>query len=312
MSETNMQLNFQNPILFNEKLFRREDDLLNVFRESTCYLEEDNSYTFKFDCNQYDSWENITESVGPTVDFRESSSLMRDHTFNFDIPVEPLKTSNSDASEASEFVTHSKEIFTNSSPLSAGKDSLESKPVTNFTSQASHDIESDVQSETAGSKKKKKTTTFSRRKDVIIKTLLRKCRKFYLKDFNKKTSYLKTVKRKFGSSVYKTLLEDYLTKVFKISCSEGLLIFMGVFLYQQDLEDNLDLFVSPNFGPEEIKKLITNVHDILYKYSHQKFYHFSKNEEFKFIFWNFDKIGAEELRKDEEYASGFEIIKGQL
>lgn len=312
MSDMNMQLNFQNPILFNEKLFRREDDLLNVFRESTCYLEDDNSYTFKFDCDQDDSWEHITDTVGPTVDYRESSSLMRDHTFNFDIPVEQLKTSNLDGAESSEFVTHSKEIFTNSPSLSAGKASHESKPVTNFSSQVSQDFESDEQSETAGSKKKKKTTTFSRRKDVIIKTLLRKCRKFYLKDFNKKTSYLKTVKRKFGSSVYKTLLEDYLTKVFKINCSEGLLIFMGVFLYQQDLEDNLDLFVSPNFSPEQIKKLITNVHDILYKYSHQKFYHFSKNEEFKFIFLNFDRIGAEELRKDKEYASGFEIIKGQL
>mmetsp|Transcript_7235 Transcript_7235/g.8188 ORF Transcript_7235/g.8188 Transcript_7235/m.8188 type:complete len:92 (+) Transcript_7235:716-991(+) len=91
-----------------------------------------------------------------------------------------------------------------------------------------------------------------------------------------------------------------------------MLIFFGVFLYQQDLEDNLDLFVSPNYSPKEIKLLITSVYEILYKYSHQKFHHFSKNEEFKFLFNYYEKVGTKEVKEDREYALGLDIIKGQL
>jgi hypothetical protein len=186
------------------------------------------------------------------------------------------------------------------------------------TTPTANDVSSNFEqasSEAAGSQKSRtKQKLFSRRKDVIIKTLLRKCRKFYLKDFNAKTSYLKTVKRKFGSSAYKSLLEDYINMVFKVPCTEKLLLFMGVFLYKQDLEENLDLFVSPNYTPNDgyAFELITSVHDILYKYSHQKFYNFSKNEEFKLVFNHFSSVGAQELVQDREYELGLDIIKGQL
>lgn len=133
-----------------------------------------------------------------------------------------------------------------------------------------------------------------------------------MKDFNVKTNYLKSAKRKFGSSVYKTLIEDYITKIFQIPCNEKLLLFMGVFLYQQDLEDNLDLFISSNYSPNDIKQLITSVHNILYKYSHQKFDNFSKNEEFKFVFTYFEGVGTDEIKQDYEYELGLDLIKGQL
>jgi len=210
----------------------------------------------------------------------------------------------------------------NSNTLSsAGEDLLSSQPVTNTSHALPTSNDSDLASEkvsekasdkAASSKGKNSNKMFSRRKDVIIKTLLRKCRKFFLKDFNSKTNYLKTAKRKFGSSIYKTLLEDYINSVFQVDCSEKMLIFLGVFLYQQDLEDNLDLFTSPNYSPKEIKKLITTVHEILYKYSHQKFYYFSKNKEFKFLFTYFEKLGTDEVKADREYAIGLDIIRGQL
>lgn len=87
---------------------------------------------------------------------------------------------------------------------------------------------------------------------------------------------------------------------------------MGVFLYQQDLEDNLDLFISSNYSPNDIKQLITSVHNILYKYSHQKFDNFSKNEEFKFVFTYFEGVGTDEIKQDYEYELGLDLIKGQL
>lgn len=170
-------------------------------------------------------------------------------------------------------------------------------------------------SEETGRQSTKKEKLFSKRKDVIIKTLLRKSKKFFLKDFNSKTSYLRTAKRKFGSSVYRSSLESYITKVLQIPLSEHMLVFLGVFLYQKDLEDNLDLFVGPNYSPLDIKSLATTVHEILYKYSHKKFHNFSKNKEFKFLFTYFEKFGMDELNSDalaEEYVRGLEIIRGQL
>lgn len=333
MSELNSKYDFTNPNIFNQKLFRREDDMLNVFRTAedshdefwdfSSKLGESNDYNWD-DKNkeiiynqsspdpettkEFDFFNFASEPFGATDNLVSSPSIWdtpkRDEEYGI-----ALKESKDKDNKSSSFVTNtSKDLFTNSNSASSGLS--EAKLVTNFTQQESWLDESEKESELAGSKKKSKT--FSRRKDVIIKTLLRKCRKYYLKDFNKRSNYLKTIKRKFGSSIYKTLLEDYLTKVFKTSSNEHLLIFMGVFLYQKDLEDNLDLFVSPNYGPAEIKKLINTVHEILYKYSHQKFHYFSKNEEFKYVFLHFAELGTKDLMRDKEYAAGFEIIRDQL
>lgn len=177
---------------------------------------------------------------------------------------------------------------------------------------------------------------FSRRKDVIVKTLLRKCRKFFLKDFKQKTNFMSRSKRRHVSSdlsssaknglEYKLQLKNYMKKVFSLSegsvgfestvyeeQEEKLLVFIAIFLYHQTVEKNLDLFAGPNLSREEVKRLVSSVHDILYKYSHQKFHVFiQNNEEFKFVFLYFDRFGSNELAKDREYAAGFEIIKGQL
>lgn len=194
-------------------------------------------------------------------------------------------------------------------------------------------------SNSAGSpQKSSRGKLFSRRKDVIVKTLLRKCRKFFLKDFKQKTNFMSRSKRRHVSTdlsssaknglEFKLQLKDYLKNVF--SCNEGtfgfestiyeggdyeekLLVFIAIFLYHQTVEKNLDLFVGPNLSREEVKQMIVSVHDILYKYSHQKFHVFiQKNEEFKFVFLYFDRFGSKELVRDREYAAGFEIIKGQL
>lgn len=321
---------------FDSSLFRREDDLLNVFRNTTFHHSFDDNFNCNFNYHgdelwgvgkmnmpslenspisattkDFDIFNEDVESIVASDDFKKPSRNGEARCFNENDWSVPLNLSNEGVFQTSEFVT--KTFRGDNSPLSAGEDSFSSKPVTSDSHHENDNDHTEKASDFAGSKRKsRKTKLFSRRKDVIIKTLLRKCRKYFLKDFNATTNYLKTVKRKLGSVVYKTLLEDYLTKVFKVKCNEKLLLFMGVFLYQQDLEDNLDLFVSPNYHPAEIKNLIMSVHDILYKYSHQKFHTFSKVKEFKFIFTHFDQVGAEDLKRDPEYAAGFEIINGQL
>lgn len=340
MSDQNIQLNFGYINGFDSSLFRREDDVLNVFRDTASLHHFDENFNLKLDedkdnifvCKKteetyldniqnfsqlkdFESFNDVSD-MGTTpwkkIDSCESSEQGRTKSENLS---SPSNLANAEDNYSSEFVTKpSKDSFTNFKiNLPAGQGSCNPAPVTSLTKIESSNEWVQNTSEIAGSQRKqKKAKVFHRRKDVIIKTLLRKCRKYFLKDFNAKTSYLKTAKRKHGSSVYKTLLEEYINKVFNIKRDDDLLMFLGVFLYQQDLEDNLDQFLGPNFTPAAVKNLLSSVHEILYKYSHQKFNSFSKNQEFALVFRHFDKHGSESLKKDKEYAAGFEIIKDQL
>lgn len=297
--------------------------MLNVFKEIANNVEFDENFNVASD-SQKDNWWNLSsstpfdsnqievESIDATLDLQDITQNIEEELKNLEVSLNPDAPSNT--SEEQIFLSADKlqeDIYTmDKSIILAGESSSISRPVTN---DSLNEMNSDVESGSNSTPNSaRKTKLFSRRKDVIIKSLLRKWRKFYLRDFNNKTNYLRWIKRKHGSLAYKTLLEDYITRVFQVSWNEKLLLFMGVFLYQQDLEDNLDLFVSPNFSPKEIKELLSTVHTILYKYSHQKFYNFSKNEEFKFVFTHFEKVGTSEVKKDREYELGLDLIKGQL
>lgn len=118
-------------------------------------------------------------------------------------------------------------------------------------------------------------------------------------------------KRRQTNSIYAAELRDYLTSVLNLHDSH-VTAFLGAFLYQQDLEENLGLFESPNLSPACIKEKSDKVHEILYKYSHQKFRVFAKYSEFVPIFMHFYNHGSETLRTDPEYEAGLEIIKDQL
>lgn len=160
-------------------------------------------------------------------------------------------------------------------------------------------------------KSKKSKKIFLRRKDVIIKTLLRKGRKFFIQDFNSKMNYMKQ-KRKQTNKIYVTLLKNYLSSVMDVKDNDRVTAFLGAYLYQKDLEENIDQIASSNLLASEIEDTSDKISQILYKYSHQKFRAFSKTSEFLPIFMHFYKYGANNLKNDPEYSAGLEIIKDQL
>jgi hypothetical protein len=160
-------------------------------------------------------------------------------------------------------------------------------------------------------KTRKRQKLFSRRKDVIIKTLLRKCRKFLTQDFNTATNYAKQ-KRRLSSSIFADLLGNYLTSVVKVQATDSLVAFLGALLYQQDMDNNMDSFSSPNLTPATIQETSDKIHEILYKYSHQKFKVFTKYSDFVPLFMHFYNHGTDSLRNDPEYDAGLEIINDQL
>lgn len=157
---------------------------------------------------------------------------------------------------------------------------------------------------------RKKAKLFTRRKDVILKTLLRKCRKYIQKDFNSKTNYLKR-KRTMDTGFYKACLLNYLAEELQVYPDEKLVIFCGCLIYQQDLQKEIDTFVSPHFDSASIKSTMDEIHEILYRYSHEKFREFtnSHNAEFNPIFSHYSQNGSATEMSDKEYAAGFKIIE---
>jgi len=119
-------------------------------------------------------------------------------------------------------------------------------------------------------------------------------------------------KRRLTNKIYSSLLQEYLNSVLNVNSDEEIKAFLGAFIYQQDLEDNLDSFCSPNLTLAAIKEKCDKISEILYKYSHKKFRVFSKTREFLPIFLHFYNRGSQSLQKDPEYAAGLEIIKDQL
>eukprot|EP00345_Euplotes_harpa_P005320 CAMPEP_0168327022 /NCGR_PEP_ID=MMETSP0213-20121227/5657_1 /TAXON_ID=151035 /ORGANISM="Euplotes harpa, Strain FSP1.4" /LENGTH=109 /DNA_ID=CAMNT_0008329861 /DNA_START=771 /DNA_END=1100 /DNA_ORIENTATION=+ len=108
------------------------------------------------------------------------------------------------------------------------------------------------------------------------------------------------------------MLEDYIHFAYGADEDESLLIFLAAFLYHKDLEKSIGMFVTPNFDTSSIRRLITQVQDTLFKYSHQKFSEMCLDENFRRVFAHFDYFGSQEHKHDKEYAAGIEIINSQL
>lgn len=337
MANNFMNEDARNVSLFDPNYFSRQNDLLNVFKgANVCSFSEpamlsgpcaydgsdlfENKISAKFVSEQFDSisyfkemnsFDKDQESVEATIDNYESSespagAIQLSSWNSSDQPAfQPI-------SEASApFVDESIELSSaNPDNRNAAEDQAKVQ-IGSFEDLKPLDAihESDPSGKPTKTRKRRKL--FSRRKDVIIKTLLRKCRKFFMQDFNAKTNYMKQ-KRRFTSVIYHKLLKSYLTSVLKVNDDSSLTAFLGAFIYQQDLEDNIESFADTNLSPTIIKDNSDKIHEILYKYSHQKFRTFSKIQDFLPIFMHFYINGSEDLRADPEYSLGLEIIKDQL
>lgn len=64
----------------------------------------------------------------------------------------------------------------------------------------------------SGKSKKSKGSGKNPRKDVILKTILRKMRKFFIKDFNQHTKYMTKKRRNFTEDLYKESLLNFVSE----------------------------------------------------------------------------------------------------
>lgn len=91
--------------------------------------------------------------------------------------------------------------------------------------------------------------------------------------------------------------------------------YLACLLYPQDLIRNIDIFLSKTekskSEQKELKTTAQNIHDTLYKYSHEKLDFFVSKHELSFLFCYFYEKGAGSDKNDPKFIEEYEFIRGK-
>ena len=115
---------------------------------------------------------------------------------------------------------------------------------------------------------------YNRRKDVILKTILRKCRRELQNGFNDATKYFQNRKTQ-GPQFLKECLQKYYNTLSQKPEQLDLFFYLGSILYPQEMSRGVDCFIDCD-KTERVKQRkiirlkIQKVYDVLYRYSHEK------------------------------------------
>ena len=149
---------------------------------------------------------------------------------------------------------------------------------------------------------------YNKRKDVILKTILRKCRRVLQEDFNKLTGYFANRKMQ-GHQFLKDCIQKYHDSLPNKPSHLDLLFYLGAILYPQEMGRGVDCFVD--CAKEDrvrqrkfLRAKIQKVHDVLYRYSHEKMDYFVNVPELSYLFIIFYKKQLENNDEDQYYMNG--------
>lgn len=155
---------------------------------------------------------------------------------------------------------------------------------------------------------KKQKFEYNKRKDVILKTILRKCRRVLQDEFNELTGYF--ANRKMQGHQF---LKDCITKFHDSLPNKpeqlDLLFYLGSVLYPQEMSRGVDCFFESDKNERvKLRKFyrakIQKVHDVLYRYSHEKMDYFVNVPELSYIYSLFYKKEDSHKGEDIYYMNG--------
>ena len=120
---------------------------------------------------------------------------------------------------------------------------------------------------------------YNKRKDVIFKTILRKCRRSLQDKFNDLTGYFGN--KMLGPQFLKDSILAFHNSINSIPSKLDLIFYLGALLYPQEMSRGVDCFFeSDKKDRVKLRKVyrakIQKVHDVLYRYSHEKMDYFIK------------------------------------
>lgn len=155
---------------------------------------------------------------------------------------------------------------------------------------------------------RKQKFEYNKRKDVILKTILRKCRRILQDDFNELTGYFSNRKMQ-GHQFLKDCIQKYHDSLTDKPMCLDLLFYLGAILYPQEMSRGVDCFFDSD-KKERVKQRkfyrakIQKVHDVLYRYSHEKMDYFVNVPELSYLYTIFYKKGNAHEEEDQYYMNG--------
>lgn len=162
-----------------------------------------------------------------------------------------------------------------------------------------------------GSRKKRK-----RRRDVIFKTILRECRRYFQVHLTDLTGFISSKKVRTDDYMYKWM-ERFNKEALHVDGNFEENFYLAWLLYPQDLIRNIESFMlfqtdsNTASKKKELTETAARIHDTLYKYSHDKLEFFVSKPQLCFYFWYFYEKGSGTEKDDPKYAEEYEIIRGK-
>jgi hypothetical protein len=166
-----------------------------------------------------------------------------------------------------------------------------------------------------GSRSPRKIKVVKRRKrrDVIIKKILRNCRRFFQNLVSEHTEFTSTKKLRQNDNFYVSM-EKFNIEVLLKQGTFDENFYLACLLYPQDLSKNIDSFIT-KLSPTDIdaaksnyRAIIHQIHETLYKYTHDKLNFFLSKPEIASLYCYFYTEGAGEDKNDSKFSKEFEFI----
>lgn len=155
---------------------------------------------------------------------------------------------------------------------------------------------------------RKQRFEYNKRKDVILKTILRRCRRIFQDEFNELTGYFDNRKMQ-GHQFLKDSVMKYFDSIPSKPEQLDLVFYLGAMLYPQEMCRGVDCFFECDKN-ERVKQRklyrakIQKVHDVLYRYSHERMDYFVKVPELSYLYVLFYKKETKSDVDDQYYLNG--------
>lgn len=155
-----------------------------------------------------------------------------------------------------------------------------------------------------------------RRRDVIFKTILRECRRYFQIQLSNLTGFITSKKPRNDDYMY-TWMNKFNIEALGLHGTFEQNFYLACLLYPQDLVRNLDSFLEHKEKEEadkvkkEFKQIVAKIHDTLYKYSHDKLDFFSSKYELAYLFCYFYNNGAGPDKESPKFIEEYEFIRSK-
>lgn len=154
-----------------------------------------------------------------------------------------------------------------------------------------------------------------RRRDVVFKTILRECRRYFQIQLSSISGFITSKKPRKDDYMYQCM-QKFNQQVLKKQGTFDENFYLAWLLYPQDLSRSLDTFFTHLDQTQDLEKVkagyrdaIKRIHDTLYRYSHDKLEFFAGKPEIAYLFCHFYENGAGPDKNNPKFVEEYEFVR---